>query len=369
MIYKQFKDIRLSTLGLGNMRLPLVEPKNPQSNIDWPKAHQIIDYAIENGINYFDTAYVYNNGESERCLGAALAKHDRNKFFVATKFNINSNSDYRAVFEEQLQRLQLESIDFYLIHCLMDNNIDKYLESGCIDYFKQLKAEGKIRYLGFSSHSGVETLERFVQANDWDFAQLQINYFDWNYSKTQQEYQILKDHNIPIMVMEPVRGGRLATLNQESEQLLKSVHPDWSIAAWSLRFVRTLNQTQVILSGMSDMNQIVDNINTFSDEATLNEQEMTVLMQACELFHKSLVVGCTGCRYCCENCPVSINIPEFMKVYNTYKTLGKRQSLQMIAQIDSQSTPVDCLGCGNCQASCPQNIKIPELMEELKILF
>ena len=159
MIYKQFKDIQLSTLGLGNMRLPLVEANNPQSKIDWAKAHEIIDYALENGINYFDTAHVYNNGESEQCLGAALKKHDRSKFYVATKFNINASSDYKAVFEQQLERLQLDYIDFYLIHCLMDNNIDKYLESGCIDYFNELKKQGKIKYFGFSSHASPETLQ------------------------------------------------------------------------------------------------------------------------------------------------------------------------------------------------------------------
>ena len=369
MIYKQFKDIQLSTLGLGNMRLPLVEANNPQSKIDWAKAHEIIDYALENGINYFDTAHVYNNGESEQCLGAALKKHDRSKFYVATKYNINANSDYKAVFEQQLERLQLDYIDFYLIHCLMDNNIDKYLESGCIDYFNELKKQGKIKYFGFSSHASPETLQRFTKANSWDFAQLQINYFDWNYSKTKQEYQILKDCNIPIMVMEPVRGGKLATLNKESEELLKSVHPDWSMASWALRFVRTLSQTQVILSGMSDMNQIVDNIKTFSDEHTLNDSEMAALTKSCQLFHKSLIVGCTGCRYCCDNCPVSINIPEFMQVYNTYKTIGKRQANQMIEKIETQSYPTDCLSCGSCEAHCPQNIEIPKIMDELKILF
>lgn len=369
MIYKSFKDIQLSTLGLGNMRLPLEDPSDPNSKIDREKAFQIIDYALENGVNYFDTAYVYNNGDSEATLGAALKRHNRDDFYIATKYNVRANVDYKEVFQTQLERLQTDHIDFYLIHCLMDNNIDDYLNNGCIQYFNSLKQEGKIKYLGFSSHASVETLKRFVEANNWDFAQLQINYFDYCYSKTKEEYQILKDNNIPIMVMEPVRGGRLSKLNSEAEDLLKQAHPEYSISSWALRFVRTLDQVQVILSGMSDLEQVEDNIKTFSDPYTLNQDDIDTLMKAANSFHSSLLVPCTACRYCCEDCPMQINIPEYLKVYNTYKTVGKSTAKEQLKSVQSTGTPNDCIGCGSCSSHCPQNINIPEIMEELKELL
>ena len=364
MKYKNFQQIKLSTLGMGNMRLPAVDPKDPKSPIDYVAAHEIIDHAYEQGINYFDTAYVYNDGESERCLGACMKKHPRDSFYLATKFYIDANPDYEAVFEEQLERLQTDHIDFYLLHCLMENNIDKYLESGAIDYFLKQKELGRISYLGFSSHAGLETLTRFADHHAWDFAQLQINYYDWNYGTAAKEYQILADRHIPIMVMEPVRGGRLATLTPEANALLQAAHPDWSIAAWALRFVKSQPAIQVILSGMSHMDQIRDNLVTFDDEEGLNEEDMATLMKACQMFKDQVQVPCTGCRYCTSGCPMEINIPEYLKLYNTYKVDGP-WSLQDAAKIESTGKPADCIGCGACTGHCPQSIEIPKIMEEL----
>lgn len=365
MIYKNFKDIQLSRLGLGNMRLPAIDPKDPHSPIDWPKAHQMMDYAIEHGINYFDTAYVYNDGESERCLGAGLKKHPRDQYYLATKFNIRANPNYQEVFQQQLERLQTDYIDFYLIHCLLDSNVDDYMQSGAVAYFIEQQKQGKIKYLGFSSHAGLQALEKFADFHHWDFAQLQINYFDWNYSDTKQEYQILADRNIPIMVMEPVRGGKLANLSAAAQEILRKAHPQWSDAAWALRFVRTLDQVQVILSGMSNMDQLMENIQTFSEPDQLTEQDLTTLHSACEVFHQSLVVGCTGCRYCCKDCPMQINIPEFMKLYNTYKVEGKMGLKQLAEAIQTEGQPKDCIGCGCCTSNCPQNIDVPSIMEQL----
>jgi len=365
MIYKDFKDIKLSRLGLGNMRLPAVDPKDPKSPIDWPAAHEIMDYAMAQGINYYDTAYVYNYGESEKCLGAGMKKFDRSSFYIATKFNIRANPDYKAVFEEELERLQTDYIDFYLIHCILDNNVDDYINSGAIEYFLEQQKLGRIKYLGFSSHAGLASLEKFADHHKWDFAQLQINYFDWNYRETKKEYQILADRDIPCMVMEPVRGGRLASLNKEAEEILKAAHPDWSIASWALRFVRTLPNVQVILSGMSNMEQIMDNVNTFSDPYELSDEDMETLMKACDAFHNSLVVPCTGCRYCCEDCPMQINIPEYLKVYNTYKVESSGAAKGLAKEIQSEGTPADCIGCGCCTSHCPQSIDIPEIMTKL----
>lgn len=368
MITKAFQNITLSRLGMGNMRLPMQRPGDPKSPIDWPAAHEILDYAMANGINYYDTAYVYQGGESERCVGEGMKKYPRESFYLATKYNVGANPDYKAVFAEQLERLQTDYIDFYLIHCLLDNNVDTYLNNGCIDYFLDLKTQGKIKYLGFSSHASPATLERFANHHQWDFAQLQINYFDWNYSTTKEEYRILDERNIPIMVMEPIRGGRLASLTPEAEALLKQAHPDWSIASWALRFVRTLPRVQVILSGMSSMDQIRNNVETFSEPAELSEQDMAVLMQACDLFHTQLQVPCTGCRYCCDDCPMQINIPEYLKIYNAMK-VGKGGIAQQLEKVETEGKFDACVGCGACTGHCPQNIDVPAIMAALKEKF
>ncbi|MDO4198845.1 MAG: aldo/keto reductase [Erysipelotrichaceae bacterium] len=364
MLYKDFKDIRLSALGMGNMRLPQTEANNPNAPIDWVEAHKIIDRAYEAGINYFDTAYVYNAGESEKCLGACMKKHPRDTFYLATKFYIDANPDYKAVFEEQLERLETDHIDFYLLHCLMDSNIDNYLNSGAIDYFLKMKEEGKIRYLGFSSHASVETLERFASHHDWDFAQIQLNYYDWLYSTTKQEYEILEKHGIKTMVMEPVRGGRLSALSEDADALLKSVHPEWSISSWALRFVQSLPNVQVILSGMSTMDQMEDNLKTFSSECSLSEEDKEIAFKAAEMFRSKLVVPCTGCCYCTEGCPMGINIPEWLKIYNAFKSDGSFIGKPMADAMEGPG-PDDCIECGNCTGHCPQGIDTPKVMKEL----
>lgn len=363
MEYKSFKDITLSRLGMGNMRLPTTG-EGFNAPINYEKAHEIIDYGMAHGITYYDTAYVYHGGDSERCLGQALKKYPRDSFYVATKFNYMANPDYKAVFEEQLERLQMDHIDFYLIHAVMGNNIQQYLDCGCIDYFLEQQKLGRIKYLGFSSHASPDDLRRFADHHPWDFAQLQINYFDWNYSTAKEEYEILTERNIPVVVMEPVRGGRLAQLTPDAEALLKQAHPDWSIASWALRFVRTLPNVQVILSGMSTLEQIVDNVATFSDETPLSEDDLKLLMEACDLFHTQLQVPCTACRYCTPDCPMEINIPEFLKIYNDFKVNGPR-ALSRAKDVASSGTPSDCIGCGSCTTHCPQSIAIPEIMSQL----
>jgi predicted aldo/keto reductase-like oxidoreductase len=368
MKYKKFQNIELSTLGMGNMRLPSDDMSNPTAPINYKAAHEIIDYAYEQGINYFDTAYVYNDGDSEKCLGEAMKKYPRESFYIATKFNIGANPDYKAVFEEQLKRLQTDYIDFYLIHCVMDGNADQYIGSGAIEYFLEKKKEGKIKYFGFSSHAGTDTLERFASHHDWDFVQIQLNYFDWYFNTAKKEYEILTQKNIPIMVMEPVRGGRLSKLTPEAEALLKEAHPDWSISSWALRFVKSQPAVQVVLSGMSSMNQIRDNLATFSDEEGLNVQDMDTLKKACDMFKRQVQVPCTACRYCCSGCPAEINIPEYLNLYNTYKVDGA-WALKGADKIDSIGKPSECVGCGACTGHCPQNIDTPAIMAELAELL
>lgn len=364
---KPFQNLQLSTLGMGNMRLPQ-KGHAANSPIDWEASAQIIDYALEHGVNYFDTAWVYNEGESERCLGAALKRHeaDRDKFYIADKFNIDATTDYRMVFEEQLRRLQTDYIDFYLIHCLMDTNLQRYIESGAIEYFLEQKRLGRIRYLGFSSHASVDTLRTFADHHAWDFAQLQINYYDWHYCDTEQEYRILEERHIPCIVMEPVRGGKLAQLPPEAEQMLRAVHPDWSMASWAMRFVQTLPNVQVVLSGMSNMEQIEDNVRTFSTVDTgLTEADKAVLWKACELFRAYIHIPCTGCRYCTADCPQQINIPEFISIYNRFRVNGTWGIKDAMQGVTTEGRPSDCIQCGACMGHCPQSIQIPDLMTKI----
>lgn len=365
MIYKSFKELSLSRLGMGCMRLPAPEDKTGGNQIDWDEAHKLIRQAYDNGINYFDTAYVYNSGESEKCLGAGVRHLDRSTFYIADKFYIGANPDYKAVFEEQLERLQTDYIDFYLIHCILDNNVDTYLESGCIEYFLELKKQGKIRYLGFSSHSGLAALEKFADHHQWDFAQLQMNYFDWSYADTKREYEILTERNIPVVVMEPVRGGRLAALSEEADKILKDFRPDWSVASWAFRFLLGLPNVQVILSGMSNKDQVSDNLKTFSCEAALTKEEEEVLFKACDAFHSEVRVPCTACRYCTEGCPAQIDIPAFLNIYNSFKLNGSGGIKNRIEKTESEGKPSDCIACGACTGHCPQGIDIPKAMKEL----
>ena len=364
MLYRPFKDIRLSALGLGNMRLPRKNPANPDEGIDWPAAHAMMARAMEAGVNYYDTAYVYGDGDSERCLGEGMKNFPRDSYYLATKFNCRATQDYRMVFETQLERLQTDYIDFYLLHCLQVDNVDFYTNGGAIEYFEEQRKVGRIKYLGFSTHAPVKVLEQFVKRHNWDFVQIQLNYFDWVYGKAKAEYQVLKNAGIPVMVMEPVRGGRLATLNEKAAALLKQTRPDWSIPAWALRFVRTLDNVCVTLSGMSDMAQLEDNIETFCDPHTLSESEEKTLFEALDIFQKDIFVPCTGCRYCTKTCPAGIDIPAWMTIYNDFKVRGD-WALKPENQPKNSASPKDCIGCGQCTSQCPQDIKVPEIMEEL----
>ncbi|MCM1049239.1 MAG: aldo/keto reductase [Clostridiales bacterium] len=366
MIYKPFKDISLSRLGMGNMRLP-VQADKAGAPIDRVRAQEIIDYAMANGINYYDSAYVYHSGESEKFLGEAMKKYPRESFYFATKYILSAGPDYKAVFEEQLDRLQTDYIDFYLIHAISDGNYMKYIESGSVDYFLEQQKAGRIRYLGFSSHASVESLAKMADHHQWDFAQLQLNYYDWQYSDTAREYKVLEDRNIPIMVMEPVRGGKLASLSSEAESMLKAAHPDWSMASWAFRWIQRLPQVQVILSGMSNMEQIKNNVATFAEPGALSDEDAELLLKACDVFKNHLNVPCTACRYCCDDCPMKIDIPAYLSLYNKYKTDGE-WVLERMSSIESEGKPSDCIGCGACTGHCPQSIKVPDIMSELATL-
>ena len=363
MKYKNYKDgISLSRLGMGAMRLPVIG--EDQGDIDYEKAKEIIDYAYKNGVNYYDTAYIYHNQKSEEFLGKALKEYPRETYYVADKFNFQAQPDYTIQLKEQLDRLQMEYIDFYLIHGIQDSWLDDFLKCGAIAYFDEKKKEGKIRSLGFSFHGSPDNLRRLLTVYKWDFVQIQLNYYDWYYSDAKVLYDILEEAGIPIIVMEPVRGGRLASLIPEADKILKDAEPEESIASWALRWVMSRPQVQVVLSGMSTLDQIKDNVHIFSDYEGITAQEEALLKQAVELFRPTVAVACTACHYCCPDCPKELDIPKILSIYNDIKILGENWRATFANALPEGKRPEDCIGCGSCTKHCPQSIDVPAIMQE-----
>ena len=356
---------KYALLGMGCMRLPTLEGTQEPDPV---KSEEIIDYAYKHGVNYFDSAYVYMGGKSEVVMGQALRKYPRESYHVATKlpsWGLNSAEDVERIFNESLERLGLDYIDFYLCHNVSEGSYDTFTnpELKVIPTLERLKAEGKIRHLGFSSHGKPETLRKFASLRDWDFAQIQMNYLDWEMSTTREEYEILAELGIPTVVMEPVRGGRLASLTEETDAMLKAVQPERSIASWAFRFLMDKPNLMVILSGMSNMEQVIDNVKTFTECSELSEAEKKTLDETVKIFRKSVTVPCTGCRYCCDDCPMQIDIPKVMEIYNAYSISKSPWSLNALKELSAG--PKDCVGCGSCAQHCPQNIDIPAIMTEL----
>ena len=364
MQYKKFKSsAKLSMLGMGAMRLPVVG--GDQGNIDYEKAKAIIDRAYQGGVNYYDTAYIYHNGKSEEFLGKALAEYPRESYYVADKFNLQAEPDYKKQFPEQLSRLNMEYIDFYLIHGIQDAWMDQFLECGALRYFDELKKQGKIRNLGFSFHASPDSLRKLLKIYPWDFVQIQLNYLDWYYGDAKELYEILEEAEIPIMIMEPVRGGKLANLTPEAEAILKEADPEASIASWALRFVMSRPQVQVVLSGMSNLEQMEDNLHIFSETACLTEEEEALVKKAADKFRSKVGVGCTACRYCTPNCPIGLDIPKILSLYNDVKLANEEWRATFADAMPEGKRPEDCIGCGACTGHCPQSLDVPAVMKEM----
>lgn len=363
MQYKYFKDgIKLSRLGMGVMRLPVLD--GDDSKIDFEKAQKLIDQCMKSGINYYDTAYIYHGGKSEEFLGKALAKYPRDSFYVTDKYNFQAEPDYKKQFAEQLKRMNMERIDFYLLHGIQDAFADEMVNNGCITYFDERKKAGQIQYLGFSFHGSAEKLKHLLTLYPWDFVQIQLNYYDWYYGDAKELYEILQKANIPIMVMEPVRGGMLANLKEEAAKELEEYGNDKSQASWALRWVMNQNQIQVTLSGMSTEAQIEDNVRTFSEEKMLTEKERNSIAKAARIQYELVAVACTGCRYCTPNCPEKLDIPYLLKNYNEAK-LGGAWRITHLLQMPEKQQPSACIGCKACMKHCPQSFEIPKYLKEL----
>ena len=370
MIYKQFQDIRLSALGLGAMRLPVLEGKDAQ--IDEPAAQEMVDYAMEHGINYYDTAWGYHSGQSELALGRALARYPRESFYLATKFpgyDLNNMGKVQEIFEAQLKKCQVDYFDFYLFHNVCEMNIDAYLDPqyGIDAYLTAQKANGRIRHLGFSAHGSVPVMRRFLEAygDHIEFCQLQINYLDWTFQDARAKVELLKEYNIPVWVMEPLQGGRLAKLGESHTRRLNALRPDEATPAWAFRFLQTIPEVTMILSGMSNMAQLQDNVHTFETEKPLTEGELSELMEIADEILGRKALPCTACRYCTDHCPQGLDIPGLIGLYNEHNfTEGGFIAPMALAACPEEKKPSACVGCRSCEAVCPQQIRISEVMKD-----
>lgn len=365
---KQFNDsVTLSRLGYGNMRLPR-EGDASGGPIDYPRAKAIVDACHRAGVNYFDTAFIYHEGNSERFLGEALSQYPRDSFYVADKYNIWAEPDGRKQFAEQLERLQMDRIDFYMLHGISDDTAEGYLTNGALEYFLEEQQRGRIGYLGFSFHGRTEVLETLLNHRKWDFVQLQVNYYDWFFGSAKEHYEMVTARGIPVFVMEPVHGGMLASLTEDGNALLKAAAPDKSIASWALRFVMDLPNVGMVLSGMSTMDQTVDNLATAAEGKPLNAAEHARIEQVAGMLHKTVAVPCTACRYCCDDCPQGLEIPMLLEMYNEFK-LGGAWRLARMNGLPPEQQPGACIQCGVCVSHCPQGIDIPACMREMAALL
>lgn len=370
MIYKKFQDLEISALGMGAMRLPVIDGND--AAIDVKTTEEMVSYAMEHGINYYDTAWGYHNGNSESVIGNALKRYPRDSFFLTTKFpgyDLSNMDKVETIFEEQLKKCQTDYFDFYLFHNVCEMNIDAYLDPkyGIYDYLMEQKRNGRIRHLGFSAHGNYETISRFLKAygKDMEFCQLQLNYLDWTFQGGKEKVELLKEYNIPVWVMEPLRGGKLASLSPENEKKLKSLRPEESITAWAFRFLQTIPEVTVTLSGMSDMTQLKENIRTFEEDKPLSDKEMETLLGIADEMLGKKTLPCTACHYCVSHCPQGLDIPELLNLYNEHVfTEGGFIAPMALSSYPDDKKPDACIGCRNCEAVCPQQIKISEAMAD-----
>lgn len=363
MIYSDFKGKKLSLLGFGTMRLPLL----PDGEIDEEQVHRMVRYAADNGVNYYDTAYPYHNSKSELVIGRALKQLPRESYYLANKYpghQISESYDPEAIFEEQLKKCGVEYFDFYLLHNVYENSVGVYKDPkwGIIDYFIKQKKLGRIKHLGFSTHALFGTIKAFLDeyGDEMEFCQIQMNYLDWSLQDAKAKYELLTERGIPVWVMEPVRGGKLANVGEEYMAKLESFRPGKSVASWAFRWLMDLPNVKMILSGMSNMDQMVDNVHTFETKEPLLDDERKVLFEIAESMKNS--VPCTACRYCCDDCPMGLDIPTLLSLYNDLCVAQSFNIGMIVDSLDESKKPSACLGCGKCAKMCPQKIDIPGAM-------
>ena len=358
----------ISRLGYGGMRFP----KNGDE-VDVKEAVKLLRKAYDMGVNYFDTAVVYHKGESEKIFGKAFEIYDRSSYYLADKMSIwvcKDEQEMKDLFERQLKTLKTDYIDFYLVHSLNRNHYQKVKEFHCVEFLQEMKRQGKIKHLGFSFHDTYPVFTQILNDYDWDFVQIQLNYLDWQNQGAEQLYRELEKRNLPCMVMEPVRGGYLATLDEQRAKPFLEMEPNRSIASWAIRWVESLPQVTVVLSGMSDMAQLEENVAMMTNFEPMNEKELEAVAKVVEEIRKVNDIPCTGCRYCMD-CPMGVDIPEIFAIYSRLKIFGKDKSFveDYKEVMENGNGAEHCIGCQQCMNHCPQSIEIPDKLAMIHRLY
>ncbi len=370
MKYSEVCGEKISKLAFGTMRLPVHE----DGSIDTEQVDVMTDYAMEHGVNYFDTAYPYHNGNSEIVIGKALARYPRDSYKLVTKFpghQFMKKYDCEGIFNEQLSKCGVDHFDFYLLHNIYENSLETYKNKdyGIVDYFVKQKELGRIRHLGFSTHSRTENLEEILDflGDSIEFCQIQLNYMDWTLQDARGKIEMLGKRGIPVMVMEPVRGGKLTDLGDKNNARLKELRPDESIASWAFRWLMNIPEVATVLSGMSNLDQMKDNVKTFSEGESLSDDEWNMLLEIAETMKSG--VPCTSCRYCCEGCPMGLDIPMLLAGYNDLKFASALTVKMQMDGTPAEKWPDKCIGCKACAAVCPQHIDIPVVLKEYDVML
>lgn len=361
--------IKTSLLGFGCMRFPTT----PDGAIDEERAQQMLDKAYAAGINYYDTAWPYHDGKSEPFVGRAMKKYPRDSFYFATKlpcWEVKQREDATRIFNQQLTRLQTEYIDFYLLHALNRDSFRSMCAMGVLDDVINLQKQGKIRYLGFSFHDNYEAFEEILTYRDWDFCQIQYNYMDTMEQAGDKGYALCEKRNVPLIIMEPVKGGALASYAPEVEAMFQKVRPEKSIASWALRFVASKSQVKVVLSGMSDEEQVKDNLETFENFEKLTEKELETVEAVVAEVKSRIKNGCTGCRYCMP-CPFGVNIPRNFSIWNNYGMYNNAGATKWryFQEMKEEERAEKCMSCGACEEACPQKLPIREHLVQITKLM
>ena len=375
MVYKEFQGKKISMLGMGCMRLPVVGGQDDQ--IDQRQVEEMVASAMAGGINYYDTAWGYHGGRSELAMGKALSPYPRESFYLADKFpgyDLSNMDKVEEIFEEQLKKCQVDYFDFYLFHNVCEMNIDQYLDPrhGILDYLLEQKKNGRIRHLGFSCHGALPVLRRFLDAygSQMEFCQLQLNYVDWDFQDCKAKVELLAQHQIPVWVMEPLRGGRLVHLGEEEAAVLEKACPGRSPLAWAFQFLQTIPAVTVILSGASSYQQLQENLAVFETEAPLTPEERETVLALGRRMTGSKALPCTGCRYCTSHCPQGLDIPQLLALYNEHRFSGGGFIAPMaLSAVPPEKQPSACIGCRSCEAVCPQQLKISQAMADFASLL
>lgn len=369
MIFNDFQDLKISALGLGCMRLPYLDK---YENIDISAVKRMVALAMSKGINYYDTAWGYHGGNSEPVMGEVLSEYPRESYYIATKFpgyDLKNFGKAEEIFEKQLERCKVDYFDFYLFHNVSEMNIEYYLDHsyGTAEFLVEQKKKGRIRHLGFSVHGNIETTKRFLDeyGEYIEFCQIQLNWLDYDLQNAKAKIELLNSLNIPIWVMEPLRGGRLCQLAPEYAERLLKLRPDHTVTQWAFRYLQTIPGVTMTLSGMSNYEQLEENIATIAENKFLNDKELEVLLDISKKMTSQKTLLCTSCRYCTDHCPQELDIPSLIALYNKL-TFSKDGFVVPgeLASMDDTKKPSACISCHSCELVCPQQIKISDMMKD-----